>query len=168
MSTEQNKQSDQPLFNIERIYLKEMSLEQPNSPEILLENATPEVAVEIGVGASRLQDDVYQVAITATVTTTLKERVVFLVEAQQAGIFTLRNIPADQLAPMLEIACANIIYPYLRASVADIISRAGFAPVHLAQINFQALYERRLAQQAENAQANTTPPHQTNGAAVTH
>lgn len=165
MSEQQNVNQNQPYFNIERIYLKELSLEQPNSPEILLDTASPEVAIEINVGTVQIQQDIYQVAITATVTTTIKERVVFLVEAQQAGIFTLRNIPAEQIAPMLEIACANIIYPYLRASIADIITRAGFAPIHLAEINFQMLYERRIEQASTANQANAT---KTNGSAITH
>ena len=165
MSEQQNVNQNQPYFNIERIYLKELSLEQPNSPEILLDTASPEVAIEINVGTTQIQQDIYQVVITATVTTTIKERVVFLVEAQQAGIFTLRNIPAEQIAPMLEIACANIIYPYLRASIADIITRAGFAPIHLAEINFQMLYERRIEQASTANQANAT---KTNGSAITH
>ena len=165
MSEQQNINQNQPYFNIERIYLKELSLEQPNSPDILLDTASPEVAIEINVGTVQVQQDIYQVAITATVTTTIKERVVFLVEAQQAGIFTLRNIPAEQIAPMLEIACANIIYPYLRASIADIITRAGFAPIHLAEINFQMLYERRIEQASATNQANAP---KTNGNALTH
>ena len=165
MNEPQNINQNQPYFNIERIYLKELSLEQPNSPEILLDTASPEVAIEINVGTAQVQQDIYQVAITATVTTTIKERVVFLVEAQQAGIFTLRNIPAEQIAPMLEIACANIIYPYLRASIADIITRAGFAPIHLAEINFQMLYERRLEQASATNQTNAP---KTNGNALTH
>ena len=165
MSEQQNINQNQPYFNIERIYLKELSLEQPNSPDILLDTASPEVAIEINVGTVQVQQDIYQVAITATVTTTIKERVVFLVEAQQAGIFTLRNIPAEQIAPMLEIACANIIYPYLRASIADIITRAGFAPIHLAEINFQMLYERRIEQASATNQANAP---KANGNALTH
>lgn len=164
MSEQQNLNQNQPYFNIERIYLRELSLEQPNSPAILLETASPEVAVEINVGTTKIQEDIYQVSITATVTTSIKERVVFLVEAQQAGIFTLRNIPAEQIDPMLEIACANIIYPYLRASIADIITRAGFAPIHLAEINFQMLYERRM-EQAATAQSSTS---KVNGSATTH
>lgn len=164
MSEQQNLNQNQPYFNIERIYLRELSLEQPNSPAILLETASPEVAVEINVGTTKIQEDIYQVSITATVTTSIKERVVFLVEAQQAGIFTLRNIPAEQIDPMLEIACANIIYPYLRASIADIITRAGFAPIHLAEINFQMLYERRM-EQAATAQSSAS---KVNGSATTH
>lgn len=164
MSDKQNDKQNQPYFNIERIYLKELSLEQPHSPEILLETTPPEVSVEINVSTNHVQDDVYQVVITATVTTSIKERVVFLVEAKQAGIFTLRNIPAEQLSPMLEIACANIIYPYLRASIADIITRAGFAPIHLAEINFQMLYERRIEQASQNGHASA---QHTNGS-TTH
>lgn len=160
MSEQQNQ--NQSYFNIERIYLKELSLEQPHSPEILLETAAPEVSVEINVSTNQVQQDIYEVIITADVTTSIKERVVFLVEAKQAGIFTLRNIPTEQLNPILEIACANIVYPYLRASIADIITRAGFAPIHLAEINFQMLYERRMEQATDSGSAKA------NGSPVTH
>jgi preprotein translocase subunit SecB len=160
MSEQQQTDQTQPYLNIERIYLKELSLEQPNSPEILLESASPEVAVEINVNASHIQDQVYQVMITATVTTSIKERVVFLVEMKQAGIFTLRNIAAQQVNAVLEVACASVVYPYLRANLADTITRAGFAPIHLAEINFQVLYDKRMEQVAAVEQdASPTTTH---------
>jgi preprotein translocase subunit SecB len=139
-----------PVFQIQRIYLKDMSLEQPNSPAILLETEQPAVDIQLGVEAVPAAEGVFEVAVTATVTTKIKDKTVFLVEAKQAGIFEVRNLPQDQLSHVLGIACPQIVYPYLRASVADIITRAGFPPVHLAEINFQAMYE---AQQAEQAAA---------------
>ncbi|MCS6766859.1 MAG: protein-export chaperone SecB [Candidatus Protistobacter heckmanni] len=145
---------NQPLFNIERVYLKDISLEQPNSPAIFLETEAPSMEIEVNVGASQLQADVFEVAVTATVTTKIKDKVPFLVEAQQAGIFTVRNIPAEQMDPLLGIACPSIVYPYLRASIADLITRAGFPPVHLAEINFQTLYEQRLLEAQQAGAAN--------------
>ncbi len=139
-----------PVFQIQRVYLKDMSLEQPNSPAILLETEQPDVDIQLGVEALPAAEGVFEVSVTATVTTKIKDKTVFLVEAKQAGIFEVRNLPQDQMGPVLGIACPQIVYPYLRASVADIITRAGFPPVHLAEINFQAMYE---AQQAEQAAA---------------
>ena len=137
-----------PVFQIQRVYLKEVSLEQPNSPSILLEQEQPTVDIQLGVEASPAADGVYEVCVTATVQTKIKDKTVFLVEAKQAGIFEVRNLPQDQMGPIMGIACPQIVYPYLRGNVADLIQRAGFPPVHLAEINFQAMYEQQQAQQA--------------------
>jgi preprotein translocase subunit SecB len=141
-----DEQANQPVFQIQRIYLKDVSLEQPNSPQILLEQGQPNVDVNLNLAANPFADGLYEVAITATVTTKLADKVVFLVEAKEAGIFEMRNIPEDQMQPILAIACPQIVYPYLRAVVADIITRAGFPPVHLTEVNFQAMYEQQRAQ----------------------
>lgn len=135
-----------PVFQIQRCYLKEASLEQPNSPGILLEQEQPAVDIQLGVEAQQAAEGVFEIAVTATVTTKIKDKTVFLVEAKQAGIFEIRNMPADQMQPILGIACPQIVYPYLRSNVADIVTRAGFPPVHLAEINFQAMYEQQNAQ----------------------
>ncbi|MDP3823640.1 MAG: protein-export chaperone SecB [Burkholderiales bacterium] len=137
-----------PVFQIQRIYLKDLSLEQPNSPQILLEQGQPQVDINLGLGAEPIADGVYEVTVTATVTTKVNDKVLFLVEAKQGGIFEIRNIPEDQLQPIVGIACPGIIYPYLRAIVSDVCTRAGFPPVLLAEVNFQAMYE---SQQAQNA-----------------
>lgn len=138
-----------PVFQIQRVYLKDLSLEQPNSPAILLEQEQPSVDIQLGVQANPVADGIFEVAVTATVQTKIKDRTVFLVEAKQAGIFEIRNIPEEQMGAIVGIACPQIIYPYLRASVADTITRAGFPPVHLAEINFQAMYEQQQAAAAE-------------------
>jgi preprotein translocase subunit SecB len=137
-----------PVFQIQRVYLKEASLEQPNSPAILLEQEQPAVDIQLGVEASQAADGVYEICVTATVTTKIKDRTVFLVEAKQAGIFEIRNLPQDQMNAIMGIACPQIVYPYLRGNVADIVTRAGFPPVHLAEINFQAMYEQQQAELA--------------------
>ena len=143
MATEENN----PVFQIQRVYLKDMSLEQPNSPSILLEQDQPTVDIQLGVEATPVADGLYEVAVTATVQTKIKDKTVFLVEAKQAGIFEIRHIPEDQMGPIMGIACPQIVYPYLRGNVADIVNRAGFPPVHLAEINFQAMYEQQQQQQ---------------------
>ncbi|MDD5480660.1 protein-export chaperone SecB [Rhodoferax sp.] len=142
-----------PIFQIQRVYLKEASLEQPNSPAILLEQEQPTVDIQLGVNASPVADGVYEVTVTATVQTKIKDKTVFLVEASQAGIFELRNLPQEQMGPIMGIACPQIVYPYLRGNVADLIQRAGFPPVHLSEINFQAMYESQQQQQAAQPEA---------------
>lgn len=145
-----------PVFQIQRLYLKDLSLEQPNSPKILLEQAQPQVDINLGLGAESVTDGIYEVTVTATVTTKVNDKVLFLVEAKQAGIFEIRNLPDEQLQPIIGIACPGIIYPYLRAIVSDVCTRAGFPPVVLAEVNFQAMYEAQQAQQAQ-AQAGAAP-----------
>ena len=134
-----------PVFQIQRVYLKDLSLEQPNSPQILANPEQPSVDIQLGVGMEQVADGIVEVTVTATVTTKIEDKTVFLVEAKQAGIFELRNLPEDQMGPIVGIACPQIIYPYLRGNVADVIQRAGFPPVHLAEINFQAMYEQQQA-----------------------
>jgi preprotein translocase subunit SecB len=136
------------VFQIQRVYLKEASLEQPNSPGILLEQATPSVDIQLGVEGTPISEGMYEVAVTATVHTRIDDKTVFLVEAKQAGIFEIRNLPPEQMGAIMGIACPQIIYPYLRSNVADIIQRGGFPPVHMSEINFQAMYEQQQAQQA--------------------
>jgi preprotein translocase subunit SecB len=141
-----------PVFQIQRIYLKDLSLEQPNSPQILLEQTQPQVDISLGMSAEPVADGIVEVCVTATVTTKVKDQVLFLVEAKQAGIFEMRNIPDDQAQGIVSIVCPQMIYPYLRAIVSDVCTRAGFPPILLTEVNFQAMFE---AQQAQNeAQGN--------------
>jgi preprotein translocase subunit SecB len=145
-----------PIFNIQRMYLKDLSLEQPNSPQILLEQAQPNVDISLGVSAETVADGVYEVCVTATVTTKVSDRTLFLVEAKQAGIFELRDLPPDQMQAILGIACPGMVYPYLRAIVSDVCTRAGFPPVLLTEVNFQAMFEAQQQQlAAQGTGANT-------------
>jgi len=137
---------ENPVFQIQRIYLKDLSLEQPNSPQILLEQGQPQVEINLTLGGGPIGDGVYEVTVTATVTTKVNDKVLFLVEAKQGGIFEIRNIPSDQVQPILGIACPGIIYPYVRAIVSDVCTRAGFPPVMLSEVNFQAMYEAQQGQ----------------------
>jgi preprotein translocase subunit SecB len=115
--------NNEPVFQIQRVYMKEASLEQPNSPAILLEQEQPTVDIQLGVEAQQATDAMFEVAVSATVTTKIKDRTVFLVEVKQAGIFEIRNVPQEQMQAVMGIACPQIIYPYLRANVADIVTR---------------------------------------------
>ena len=140
-----------PVFQIQRVYLKESSLEQPNSPGILLVQEQPTVDIQLGVNAEPVADGIFEVSVTATVQTKIKDKTVFLVEVKQAGIFEIRNLAQEQMNQVMGIACPQIVYPYLRGNVADLIQRAGFPPVHLSEINFQAMYEQQQAQAAAAA-----------------
>ena len=142
-------QDNAPSFQIQRVYLKDLSLEQPHAPAILLEQAEPKVEVQVDIQVNRLDQNNFEVTLVGTVTTRVGDKVLFLVEAHQSGIFEMRNMPEDQLDPLLGIACPTILFPYLRANIADVISRAGFQPIHMAEINFHLLYEQRLQQVAQ-------------------
>ena len=146
-----------PVFQIQRVYLKESSLEQPNSPGILLVQEQPTVDIQLGVNAEPVADGIFEVSVTATVQTKIKDKTVFLVEAKQAGIFEIRNLAPEQMNQVMGIACPQIVYPYLRGNVADLIQRAGFPPVHLSEINFQAMFEQQQAQQAAAVSQQPSP-----------
>jgi len=137
-----------PVFQIQRMYLKDLSLEQPNSPAILLDQTPPQVDINLAMGAAPAADGIFEVTVTATVTAKVKDKVLFLVEAKQAGIFEIRNVPEDQLQGIISIVCPQMIYPYLRAIVSDVCTRAGFPPILLTEVNFQAMFEAQQAQQA--------------------
>jgi preprotein translocase subunit SecB len=140
------QQDTNPVFNIQRMYLKDLSLEQPNSPQILLDQQQPNVDINLAISAETVAEGIYEVCVTATVTTKLAERTLFLIEAKQAGIFELRNL-GEQTQAILGIACPGMVYPYLRAIVSDVCTRAGFPPVTLSEVNFQAMFEAQQQQQ---------------------
>ena len=130
-----------PVFQLQRMYLKDLSLEQPNSPQILLEQQQPQVDIQLAMGAEGVADGIFEVTVTATVTTKIADRTLFLVEAKQAGIFEIRNLPDEQLQGIVGVVCPQMIYPYLRAIVSDVCTRAGFPPILLAEVNFQQMFE---------------------------
>jgi preprotein translocase subunit SecB len=150
MSDAQN----QPVFSIEKLYVKDISLEIPNAPQIFLEREAPQVDIQLHHNSTRVDDGVYQTVLTVTVTAKIGEKTLFLVEAGQAGIFVIRNIPEADMEPVLGIACPNILYPYVREVVSDMVSRAGFPPVVLAPVNFEALYQAQRQAQAEQQPAS--------------
>jgi preprotein translocase subunit SecB len=139
----QPQQPQGPVFSIEKVYVKDLSLEVPNAPEVFLNRENPNVQIQLQTEGKAVQDGVYDVTLTVTVTATIGDKTMFLVEARQAGIFQIRNVPQDDLQPILGIACPNILFPYARETVSDSINRAGFPPVILAPVNFEALYQQR-------------------------
>lgn len=149
--------SEQPVFSIEKIYVKDISLESPNAPQIFLEREQPAVEVGLQSEANGLGDGVFEVVLTVTVTAKMGEKTQFLVEASQAGIFQIRNVPDEELEPVMAIACPNILFPYVRETVSDIINRAGFQPILLAPVNFETLYRQRLEQAQAQAPGGEIP-----------
>lgn len=141
--------NNDPVFNIQRVYLKEASLEQPNSPAIFLEQAQPSVDINLHMAHEGAGEGFYEVALTVTVTAKVNDRVLFLAECREAGIFEVRNIADEQLDTVLKVICPQIIYPYLRGNLADMTQRAGFPPVHLTELNFQAMYEQQKAAEGQ-------------------
>ncbi|MDP1871116.1 MAG: protein-export chaperone SecB [Gallionella sp.] len=148
-------ENTQPVFNMDKIYVKDLSLEIPHAPQIFLERDNPQIEVQLHTSAEGVDDGVFEVNVTATVTAKVGEKVMFLIEAKQAGIFTLRNLPEVEMEPVLAVMCPNILFPYLREVVSDVAVRAGFAPVMLNPINFDVLYQQQKQQQAEAAAATT-------------
>ena len=149
--TDTTNEQEAPQFAIEKLYIKDLSLEVPNAPAIFLENESPEISLQLQTGMQRLSEDAFEVVLTATVTSKIGEKTVFLVEVGQGGIFRLRNIPEENLEALLSIACPNILFPYAREVVSDAVVRAGFAPVILQPVNFEELYAARLHQEQEQA-----------------
>lgn len=144
-----------PVFQIQRMYLKDLSLEQPHAPQILLEQTQPQVDINLALAAEPVAEGVFEVCVTATVTTKVGDKTLFLIEAKQAGIFEIRNVPTEQVEGILGIVCPQMIYPYLRAIVSDVCTRAGFPPVLLSEVNFQAMFEAQQAQREAALAAGT-------------
>ncbi len=151
--TEETQNS--PVFNMDKIYVKDLSLEIPHAPQIFLERENPQIEVQLHTSALSVDEGVFEVCVMGTVTAKLGEKVMFLIEAKQAGIFTLRNLPEEEMEPVLAVMCPNILFPYLREVVSDVSVRAGFAPVMLNPINFDVLYQQQKQQQLEAAGATT-------------
>ncbi|WP_249605525.1 protein-export chaperone SecB [Chromobacterium sp. IRSSSOUMB001] len=147
------QQEQQPAFSIEKIYVKDMSLEVPGAPQVFLEQEQPEIDMQLASEGKQLDDGFYEVTLTVTVTAKLPEKTMFLCEVGQSGIFQIRNVPAEDIDPILGVACPNILFPYAREAVSSVVNRAGFPPVLLSPINFEALYMQQRAQQAEAGNA---------------
>ena len=149
-------EQNQPSFQIEKIYAKDISLEIPNAPQVFVQQAQPQLEVQIHTEGGAFAEGYYEVSVSATVTAKAGERTIFLAEAVQAGIFSVRNVPAQEIDPLLGIGCPTILFPYLRETISDLITRGGFPPVLLAPVSFEALYVQRLQQQGP-AQGGNEP-----------
>jgi preprotein translocase subunit SecB len=151
---------DTPVFTIERIYVKDLSLENPSSPQSFLQQESPQIEISLQTRGEPVGDGIFESVLTVTVTAKVGEQTLFLIEVAQAGIFQIRNIPETDLQPILGVHCPNILFPYARESISSAVTRAGYPPVHLAPINFEALYAQQL-QQMQAAQVPQSPIIQT-------
>ena len=134
-------QNNQPVFSIEKVYVKDLSVEIPNAPQVFLEREAPTVDIQLHHNSTGVEEGVYETVLTVTVTAKAAEKTMFLIEVAQAGIFVARNIPAQELEQVLGIACPNILFPYVREVISDTVVRAGFPPVILSPVNFEAIYQ---------------------------
>jgi len=153
--TEAAQENTQPVFNIEKIYVKDLSVEIPHAPQIFLERENPQIDIQLHPQATSVEEGVFEVVITATVTSKIGEKVMFLVEVKQAGLFRIANLPSGDMEAILAVMCPNILFPYLRETVSSLTVRAGFPPVLLNPINFDALYQQQKQAQADATAATT-------------
>ncbi len=144
--SEQEQQVEGVVFNIEKVYLKDQSIEVPNAPQIFLEQAAPQIDVQLRNQSEAIGEGVYQTVLTAVVNAKIGDKTAFLIESHQAGIFRTKNMPQEALEPMLSVACPNILFPYLRETVSEAVTRAGFPALYLQPVNFEALYLQQRAQ----------------------
>ena len=138
-------EAQQPAFSIEKIYVKDLSLEVPGAPQVFMQQEQPQLEVRLEHRSQRINEALFEVVLVITVTAKSGDKVLFLAEASQAGVFQIRNVSEADLAPVLGMVCPNVLFPYARETVSDMINRAGFPPVLLAPVNFEALYQQRQA-----------------------
>jgi preprotein translocase subunit SecB len=141
-------EAQQPMFSIEKIYVKDLSLEVPGGPQTFMQSEQPQLEVQLSQQSQRVSDVLFEVTLVITVTAKRADKTLFLVEVSQAGVFQIRNVSEADLAPVLGMVCPNVLFPYARETVSDIVNRAGFPPVLLAPVNFETLYQQRLAEAA--------------------
>ncbi|HEY8623154.1 MAG TPA: protein-export chaperone SecB [Casimicrobiaceae bacterium] len=146
-----------PSLSIQKIYIKDLSLESPGAPQSFFTQETPQVEVGLRTRGEQIEQDVYECVLTVTVTAKVGEKILFLVEAAQGGVFQIRGIPPADIQPIMGIHCPNVLFPYIRETIADAILRAGFPPVHLDPINFELLYQQQLANLAQQPAASPVP-----------
>ena len=138
----------QASFQIEKLYVKDLSLEVPNAPQVFMQTENPQLEIQVRNEGTQFAEGLFEVTVTVTVTARSGEKTVFLAEVAQAGIFSARGIPAQDLDPLLGIACPTILYPYVREAISDLVTRAGFPAVMLAPVSFEQIYMERRQQQA--------------------
>lgn len=146
-----DQQANMPVFNIEKIYVKDLSLEVPNAPAVFLEREAPQMDMQLNTQSAPVQEGIYETILSLTITAKIKDKVAFLVELKQAGIFRIQNIPQEAMEPALSVGCPNILFPYAREAVSDAVLKAGFPPLMLQPVNFELMY---MQQQAQAQQPN--------------
>lgn len=151
------EQNQQPVFAIEKIYVKDLSVEVPNAPQIFLEREAPQFEIQLNNQGKGVGEGLFEALLTVTVTAKIGDKTLFLIEVGQAGIFRIQNIPEEQLEPILAVACPNVLFPYAREAVSDSMTRAGFTPIQLQPVNFEAMYMARMQQQQDGSAPTEVP-----------
>ena len=155
MSEQEQQQIEGAVFSIEKIYLKDLSVEVPNAPQVFLEQTQPQIDVQLRNQSEAIDNGIYQTLLVAVVSAKIGDKTAFMVEAHQAGIFRMQNVPQEAMEPMLAVGCPNILFPYLRETVSEAVTRAGFPALYLQPVNFEAMYLQQRAQ--ADAQAQQQP-----------
>jgi len=160
-----NEKNDQPQhsqderqFALQKIYVKDLSFETPNSPAIFTENWEPNVNIELNTNGNMLAPDVHEVVLGITITTKIGEKVAYLCEVHQAGVFTVKGFSENELGPMLGSYCPNVLFPYAREVISDLVSKGGFPQMLLAPVNFDAIYMDHVKKQQANADEPQAEP----------
>ena len=146
MTDQQAQQPAMPVFNIEKTYVKDLSLEVPNAPAVFLEREAPQMDMQLNTQSAPVQDGIYETVLSITITAKIQDKTAFLVELKQAGIFRIQNIPQEAMEPALSVGCPNILFPYAREAVSDAVLKAGFPPLMLQPVNFELMYMQQQAQ----------------------
>ena len=146
-----------PVFAIEKLYVRDLSVEVPNAPQVFLEPESPEIELQLRTEGKGVGEGLFEVALTVTVTARHGDKTAFLVETTQAGVFVLKNIPQENMEPVLAVACPNLLFPFAREVISSATTRAGFAPVVLQPVNFEQLYVERQQQAAQSGQPHEVP-----------
>ena len=157
--SEATQQGGQQQFAIQKLYLKDVSFESPASPAMFTKEWQPEVNLDMNTNSQALSEGVYNVALSLTVTVKNTEQTAFLVEVQQAGIFTVKGFAENEMGHMLGSFCPNILFPYAREAISDLVTKGGFPPLLLAPVNFDALYAQHLVQQQQTADKSEASTH---------
>ena len=147
-------QAQAPQFNIQRIFTKDISFESPNAPAIFTKEWKPEIKLDIDTSTNKLDENVYEVVLSVTVTATLGEETAFLCEVQQAGIFAIGEMPDQNKAHMLGSYCPNLLFPYARETISNLVNRGTFPPLNLAPVNFDAIFAAYMQKRVQEAQGD--------------
>lgn len=149
MAEENAVSDDAPVFAIDKIYLKDVSFESPNSPNCFMSTDQPDLDLNMNIEHRQVGEDAYEVILKVTIEAKIKEDALFLVEIQQAAVFLIKNIPEQNMAPIMGIECPNVLFPYAREAISDLTVKGGFQPLMLAPVNFAQMYTERNAAAAE-------------------
>ncbi|MCG7997833.1 MAG: protein-export chaperone SecB [Candidatus Thiodiazotropha taylori] len=155
MTEEAKQDAPNREFAVQRIYTKDISFETPNSPAVFQQEWKPETGVNLNTEVNKLTDDVFEVTLTVTVTTKLGEQTAYLAEVKQAGIFTAKGFPEQEMGPLLGAFCPNQLFPYVREVVSDLITKGSFPQMVLQPVNFDMIYAQHQQERAKRAEAET-------------